>query len=132
MRPRNRFSRKEQLRILKEISSGQISLTEAARKYGISPSGIHYWKIHFGMRPPNGEREKARFSGDGKSKEEIFVKRQLEKELEQLKMKVAELYMENEFLKKARDFVERDKKLNSSVVTDQNLSQFVKRVRSRG
>jgi transposase-like protein len=122
-RTNNRYHRDEQLRILKEIQSGQIDIKSAARKYGVSPSGINYWKIHFGMRGPQGRLEKARFFG------EEVDQIQKDQHIEQLKLKVAELYMENEFLKKVRASTARQKKLNASIITDQNHSAFRKRVR---
>src|ERR1700683_307681 len=122
----NKYNREQQLRILKEIESGQLSKLDAARKYGVSPSGINYWKIHFGMRPPHGRVEKARF---GVADSEAQREKRLESEVADLKVKLAELYLENEFLKKAKAFAAREKKLDSCVITDQNLSQFVKPVR---
>ena len=118
-----KYSREEQLKILKEIQSGQITLKGAAQKYGISPSGIIYWKIHFGMRPPHGKLEKARLENTDETPKSA-AERALEKEVEELKVKLAELYLENDFLKKARAFADRQKKLDTLIITDQNVSQF--------
>ncbi len=131
IRERKRYTRKEQQQILNEISSGRITLNDAARKYGMSPSGISHWKIYFGMRPPYGKREKLRHLGPQSVKDinQVQDRNKLEQEVEQLKIKVAELYLENDFLKKAELFLSQNKKLDSSIITDQNLSQFVKPVR---
>lgn len=125
----NRYSRKEQFRILKEIESGQLDKKSAARKYGMSPSGINYWKIHFGLRPPHGKAEKARYLGEDSSSDQAQREKHLETEVERLKLKLADLYLENEFLKKAQIFAEQKRKQSTCVVTAQNLSQFVKPVR---
>jgi transposase-like protein len=123
-RENGRYSKEERLRILKEIESGKISLHDAARKYDMSPSGIQYWKIQFGMRKPWGKAESARLGVDYESHD-----RALERQVEELKIQLANLYLENEFLKKAQDFSKRQKKLDTSIITDQNLSDYAKRVR---
>jgi transposase-like protein len=124
MSDRSGYSKEEKLRILKEIASGKITLLEASRKYKMSPSGISYWRIHFGMRKAYGKRERdrlTRLDSPKTSQEKV-----LEKELEDLKVKLADLYLENEFLKKAQAFARDEKKRSSSIVTDLNLYQFKK------
>jgi transposase-like protein len=122
----NRYSKEEKLKILKEIESGKLSLKEAARRYSMSPSGIVYWKINFGMRRPYGKRERARYGellpvGDDNARRI----RELEYQLGELKLKVADLYLENDLLKKLGTYVQTKRKHDSSIVTPENLPQFL-------
>jgi transposase-like protein len=123
-----KYNHEERLRILKEIDSGGITLRDAARKYEMSPSGISYWRIHFGMRKPWGKRERESLLNEPKEPKTV-QERALAKELEELKLKLAELYIENDFLKKARSYADREKKHTSSIITDLNVSKFKKPAR---
>jgi cell division protein FtsB len=50
----------------------------------------------------------------------------LEKENEKLKAKIGELVMEIDLLKKFQKYMEKQKKLDTSVITAKNLDQFQK------
>jgi transposase len=94
--------------LILEIYSGIISVSQAAREHNISPSLIDRWRtqIHNGtMRPHKTKLEK-----------------QLEKELEQYKIKVAELTMANDFLKKLQNSTHM-KKSNGYIVTPKKSDQ---------
>jgi transposase-like protein len=122
----NKYSKEEKLKILKEIESGKLSLKEAARRYSMTPSGISYWKIHFGMRRPYGKRERARYADllPAGSIDSHRI-RDLEYQLGELKLKVADLYLENDLLKKLSSFVQTKRKQDSSIVSPENLPQFL-------
>lgn len=98
--------------IIREIESGLLSLTAAARKYEISPSVLKRWC------------EKA---GQGALQAGPSVREKtLERENRELKEKLAELYMQVEHLKKLEDYARRRKSATTSVITSQNFSQFQK------
>lgn len=110
-----------------EIRSGKLSIKEAARKYGMSPTGINYWKINFGMRKPQGKHEKKRFSNLVSPQDTSYQKiRELETQVEKLKITVADLYVENELLKKLDSFTQTSKKQDISIVTAESLPQLLK------
>lgn len=99
--------------LITRIDSGEISIPEAARKYDISASLIKRWRdqIHEGtMKPHKTKREK-----------------ELEKELERYKIKVAELTLANDLLKKLHNSV-RAKRSNGYVVTPKKSDQSEKPV----
>jgi len=97
------------------IERKEIGVMDAARELGISPHTITKWMSrwrdgNFIERPS--AREKA-----------------LEKEVEKLKTTVGGLYHYIEQLKKTAESKQRMKNANTSVITADNLSQFVKRVK---
>lgn len=101
--------------IVREVESGLLSLTGAARKYAISPSVIKRWCEKAGqgaLQSGSSRHEKA-----------------LERENRELKEKLAELYMQVEMLKKMADYARRLKSANSSVITSSNVDQFRKGAR---
>lgn len=96
--------------VVEEIESGMSRLSDAARKYDLSPSMIEKWrnKYHEGTlteRPTT---------------EDIALKA----ENERLKVKVAELTLQYDLLKKQMDYARRQKKEHSSVVTGRNLAVY--------
>jgi transposase-like protein len=96
--------------VVEEIESGLLRPVEAARKYDVSPSLIDRWqaKYHDGTlveRPTTEELS-------------------LRAENERLKIKVAELTMQFDLLKKRMDYERRQKKERSSIVTGRNLAVF--------
>ena len=97
--------------IVRELESG-VPLNELASRYQIYPSLIPKWRRHLNegtlVDKPSG-RELA-----------------LEKELDRYKTKVAELVMEIEHLKKLDIWIQRQRKLNTSVITAKNLEEFQK------
>lgn len=88
--------------LIQEIDSGVISISQAARKHNIAPSLIDRWRkqIHEGSMIHH------------KTKQE----KQLEKELELYKIKVAELTIANELLKKSNNSITM-KRSNGYIVT---------------
>jgi transposase-like protein len=112
---RRKFDVDFKKQLVRELESG-VPLNELASRYQIYPSLIPKWQKHFNqglfVDKPSG-RELA-----------------LEKELERYKTKVAELVMEIEHLKKLENWIQRQRKLNTSVITAKNLGEFQKDVKS--
>jgi transposase len=108
---RRQFSEDFKRQAVQEVERG-LFLTEVARRYEISPSLIVKWRQRLRQGTPierASDREKA-----------------LERELDRYKAKVAELLMENDFLKKFPQWSQQQKKLNTSIVTSKNLEEFQK------
>jgi len=98
--------------IVREIETGALSLSGAARKYEVSPTAIIRWRDKFRAGELTGNpsvREKA-----------------LEKEVRELKEKVGDLTMQIDLLKKLEAYEQRLKKLNSCTITGLNWEQFRK------
>ena len=108
---RRKFGFEFKRQIVEAIEAG-MPINEAARRNGISPSVISGWcdKFRTGTlvdRPST--REKA-----------------LEKELQKYKAKVGELTVEIETLKKVDAWIQRKRRLSTSIITEKNLAEFQK------
>ena len=109
---RRKFKAGFKQQIIQEVESGLLSVSAASRKYQIAVSVIDRW------------RRQARHGGleSGPSVRE----RGLERENRELKEKVAELYLENEHLKKLGDWLRRHRSVNTSVITAESLPRLPK------
>lgn len=109
---RRKFESGFKQQIIQEVESGLLSVGAASRKYQIAGSVIDRW------------RRQARHGGleTGPSVRE----RGLERENRELKEKVAELYLENEHLKKLGDWLRRHRGVNTSVITAESLPRLPK------
>jgi len=97
--------------VVAEVKSGQISLNGASRKYELSFSTVERWIERFDAGKLTGKSEAGEMA--------------LRAENERLKAKVGELTMENDLLKKFDTWVRQRRKENTSVITGNNLAQFV-------
>lgn len=109
---RRKFETGFKQQIIQEVESGLLSVSAASRKYQIAGSVIDRW------------RRQARQGGleAGSSCRE----RGLERENRELKEKLAELYLENEHLKKLGDWLRRRKSATTCVITAENLPRLPK------
>jgi transposase-like protein len=109
---RRKFEPGFKQQIIQEVESGILTVGAASRKYQISGSVIDRW------------RRQARQGGleTGPSVRE----RGLERENRELKEKLAELYLENEHLKKIGDWLRRHKSANTCVITAESLPRSPK------
>ena len=109
---RRKFEAGFKQQIIQEVESGQLSVSAAGRKYQIAGSVIDRW------------RRQARQGGlqSAPSVREKF----LERENRELKEKLAELYLENDHLKKLGDWLRQRKSANTSVITAENLPRLPK------
>ncbi len=109
---RRKFETGFKQQIIQEVESGLLSVGAASRKYQIAGSVIDRW------------RRQTRQGGleTGPSVRE----RGLERENRELKEKLAELYLENEHLKKLGDWLRRQRSVNTSVITAESLPRLPK------
>jgi transposase-like protein len=109
---RRKFDTGFKQQFVQEVESGLVSVSAASRKYQISGSVIDRWRRH------------ARQGGlqAGPSVREKF----LERENRELKEKVAELYLENDHLKKLADWLRQQRSANTCVITSENLPRLPK------
>jgi transposase-like protein len=97
--------------VVAEIKSGQITLSGASRKYEIGYGTVESWVQRF---------EEGKLTGKAEPEDGA-----LKAENERLKAKVGELTMEIDLLKKFNTWVQQRRKENTSVITGNNLAQFV-------
>ena len=109
---RRKFQVEFKQQLVREIESGVITQSQAAREYQISASVISHWRLKF-QRGALVERPSSR-------------ERVLEAENEKLKAKVGDLTMKIDLLKKMEDYARRLRSVDSLVITGKNLVQFKK------
>jgi transposase-like protein len=109
---RRKFETGFKQQIIQEVDSGLLSVSAAGRKYQIAGSVIDRW------------RRQARQGGlqSAPSVREKF----LERENRELKEKVAELYLENDHLKKLGDWLRQRKSASTFVITAESLPRLPK------
>ena len=100
--------------IVSEVEAGQVSMTEASRKYSVSATAIRHW------------REQLRTGSlDWRASDR---EKTLEKEVRELREKIGEMTMEISLLKKLEAYARRLKSADSSTITGLNWHQFRKDV----
>ena len=109
---RRKFDTGFKQQIVQEVESGLLSVSAASRKYQISGSVIDRWRHQArqgGLQASPSVREKS-----------------LERENRELKEKVAELYLENDHLKKLGDWLRQRRSVITSVITAESLARLPK------
>jgi transposase len=103
MSSRRLFTREFKTGVVEEYLSGRSTAAQLSRRHEISPQMIYRWKKQYA----NGHLT------EGACKEDMALKLRV-LELEKL---VVELSIENQLLKKARDFAQQLKNEHSSIVS---------------
>jgi transposase len=98
---RRRFSKEFKLAAIRRLEQGQ-TMAEVARALEVHPSDVYRWRRELGE---HGERA---FSGGGRSREQ-------ENEIAQLERKVGQQALEIDFLKRALQRVEEQRRLQALV-----------------
>ena len=113
---RRKFETGFKQQIIQEVESGLLSVSAAGRKYQVAGSVIDRW------------RHQARQGGlqSAPTVREKF----LERENRELKEKLAELYLENDHLKKLGDWLRQRKSVNTCVITAESLARLPKGAKS--
>ena len=107
---KRKFDLEFKKQVVQEVESGSLSLSAAGRKHDLSLNLINQWRDKF--------REGTLIDKPSKREKE------LEKELARYKVLLAEAHADREFLKKADEYMERKRRLSSSVITGLNIDQF--------
>ncbi len=115
---RRKFTDEFKFNLVSQITSGSTSAATAARKHQISPNLVYRWIRSF----------------KGRSADEIVHQpstreKELARENAALKEKLADLFMQNELLKKAETWMAQRKSATSSVITSSNLARYKKGVK---
>lgn len=106
--------------VAQKVVSGELTLREAAQRYGVSHGSVSLWKKRYGSRTLHLMKQKREYK---KRKTAGGRESALESEIRVLKQELGDLYMQIQMLKKAQVFSERAKKDSSSIVTSENLNQ---------
>ena len=92
---RKKYSAEDKIRIVIEGLRGEASFAELCRKEGISQSLYYSWSKEFL------EAGKSRLAGDTKRNADASEVKEMRNEVDQLKLLVAELSLDNRRLKKS-------------------------------
>ncbi len=110
--------------VAKKCLEGGMTYREAAKTFNLSHGSVYaIIKEHKGQ----GAKTK-RNQRNGKYKQEVDAYRH-QAQLKDLKLEIADLYLENLMLKKALEHSLRKKNDNSSVITSENLDQLKEAVK---
>ncbi len=93
---RRKFSAEEKIRIVLEGMRGEESIAAICRREGIHANLYYTWSKNFL------EAGKKRLNGDTQREANTDEVRSLKGENDQLKMHLAELYLENQLIKKSQ------------------------------
>jgi transposase-like protein len=109
---RRKFEADFKRQLIAQIEAGALTIAQAARDQQLSRSLVERWRAQYRNntlvdRPSNRER-------------------QLEAENEKLKAKIGDLVMQMEHIKKLQAWVQRQRSVDTSVITAKNLDQFRK------
>ena len=109
----------------KRVIEEGLSYREAAKIYKMSHGSINYWvNLHKAGKIPGKVAKAKKFA---ESQDGAVIR--LEAFIVSLKTEIGELYLENQILKKARVFLQEQKKSHSSAITSENLDQWKKAAR---
>jgi transposase len=116
---RPKHSPEYRMMVAKKVVEGAMSFREAAKAFGVSHGSVgaivRQYK-HQGGKVKRNERV-------SKYKQEVEAYRH-QQQMKDLKLEIADLYLENLMLKKALEHSLRKKKDDSSVITSENLDQL--------
>ncbi len=107
---RRKFDLQFKQQIIQLVESGEMSQSEAARKYQIAPSLIQRWRY---QKPRGILRETP--------SKEIGL---LEDKIAKLERKIGQLVMDNELLKKVEAYARQRRSVDTCVITAKNLARF--------
>lgn len=116
-RIRRKFTAEFKETIARSILSGETTQSAVVREHQIGPVLVKKWVDSYATGHHFVDKPSAR---EG----------HLEREVKKLQAKIGELVMENDLLKKLEIYVQKQRKLDSSVVTARNLEQLKKDAKS--
>ncbi len=109
---RRKFETGFKQQIIQEVEAGLLTVSAASRKYQIAGGVIDRWR----RQARQGALERG----------PTVRERVLDRENRELKEKLAELYLENEHLKKLGHWLRRHKSVSTSVITAESLPRLPK------
>lgn len=105
---KNKYSLEFKQQLIAEIDNNVVSLSEQARRHGLSPSLINTWRKKFNEGTLTASPDKR--------------VRELEKEVDSLKGTIGDLYRQVEALKKMDLYVQKKKNESSLIISGRNLA----------
>ncbi len=116
-----KYSPEYYMMMAKHIVNDGLSYREAAKTYSVSHGTVNHWvKLYKSGKLPN----RIKVNKERKKATDDINSFRVERYIKELKHEIAELYLENTMLKKALNYSQRIKNVDSSVITSENLDQF--------
>ena len=104
------------LTMVKKVTSGEMTYRQAAKAFGVSHGVVAAWVKKFKKGTILKAKKKWTETDTAKNQ-------RLEAHIKELKEEVADLYLQNQMLKKAISYAQSLAKDNSSVITSENFGQ---------
>lgn len=123
---RKHFELEYKRRIVQEYLSGNVSAAEIAEREGLEAQSIYRWKGQLEALAKV-ERVEAIQQEQGCSLEDARKIRELEEELEAYKLKVAELTLHNDLLKKLHPSFQSEKRSSGFIEIRNTLARSKRR-----
>lgn len=101
--------------VAQEVIGKKLTYREACQNYGVSSGAISAWVRQY---------KSGKHLGKKAYEEPRFKIERLEENISELKAEIAELYLQNQVLKKSIAYVNSKTKGNLSVITSENLDQY--------
>lgn len=111
-------SHETRVMIGRQVVNKEFSYVKAAQAYGISQGAVAACVKLYKKQNTNQRRTERT-----EERNQAFVNYQHQSEVKTLKQEIADLYLENQLLKKALTHFRSPKKDNGSVITSENLDQ---------
>ncbi len=102
----------------RQVSNGEFTYSKASQAYGISEGAIGVCVKLYRDQESGKKRTERK-----EERSEVLVEYHHQSQLKDLKQEIANLYLENQMLKKMLSHFRQHKKENGSVITPENLAE---------
>jgi len=106
----------------KHIVEDGLSFREASKVYKVSHGTVSHWLKLYKSGKMSGRIKKSKEMVESQDNRIL----RMENVIKNLKAEIGDLYLENQMLKKAQVYSQRQKSVSSSAVTSENLAQWKK------
>jgi transposase-like protein len=106
----------------KHIVEDGLSFREASKVYKVSHGTVSHWLKLYKSGKMSGRIKKSKQMVESQDNRIL----RMENVIKNLKAEIGDLYLENQMLKKAQAYSQRQKSVSSSAVTSENLAQWKK------
>lgn len=110
------------LMIGRQVMNRELTYSKASQAYGISEGAVGVC-VKLYKESELGQRKAEKRAGRKQERNDALIGFHHQSQVKQLKYEIAELYLENQLLKKALKHFRQPKKDNGSVITPENLAE---------
>lgn len=129
-KPHVRCTEEQQLQAVRESCRGDLTISEIAAIYNVTPSAVSIWRKKLlgegrnqvMQKPPNEDKDTIQLKKE---------KLELEAEVEALRKEACRLQLENDVLKKAAELLKKDKGISLEKLTNRDKAIVIDALRNR-